>query len=83
MHKGASIWAGHAEHHQQGRTGGASECSKALQTGSEGEHSNRLEVLDAEDWHPPKVTVIDGRRLPQTAARSDRARDYAMSTSRG
>ncbi|DBB13453.1 TPA: hypothetical protein ACH3X3_004896 [Trebouxia sp. C0006] len=32
-----------------------------IATGREGEHSNRLEVLDAEDWPAPKVTVIDGR----------------------
>ena len=40
--QGASIWAGHAEHHQQGRTGGAADGSKAPQTRSEGERSNRL-----------------------------------------
>ncbi len=51
--------------------------------GSEGEHSNRVEELDAERWHAPKVTVSDSRRLPQIAARSDRARDHATSTSRG
>ncbi len=66
-----------------GPSGGASDRSEALQTGSEGENSNRLEVLDAEDWRAPKVTVIDSRRLPQTAARSDRARDNVTNTNTG
>ena len=43
------------------------------QTRGEGEHSNRLGVPGAEDWHmhAPQVTIVDSRRLPQTVARSD------------
>ena len=56
--------AGQAQHHQQGRTGGAFDRSEALQTGSEGEHSNRLDVLNAEDWPASKVTVSDECHRP-------------------
>ncbi len=47
----------HAQHHQQGRPDSAFDRSETLQTGNEREHSNRLEVLEAEGWHAPNVTV--------------------------